>query len=119
MKKVLIVEDDSILAFVHQKFVEQLGYKVTACVESGAAAIEEVKKDEPDIILMDILILGDMDGIETMGEIRKFSAVPVVYVTGNSNPTVKQRADATPGKVDFLSKPINLGLLQTTFHKLE
>jgi two-component system, response regulator PdtaR len=113
MKKVLIVEDDSILAFVHQKFVEQLGYKVTACVETGAAAIEEVKKEEPDI-----LILGDMDGIETMGEIRKFSTVPVVYVTGNSNPTVRQRADATPGKVDFLSKPINLGLLQTTFHRL-
>ncbi len=119
MKKVLIVEDDAIIAFVHQKYVEQLGLQVTACVPSGAEAIESVLSDEPDLILMDIMLIGDLDGIQTMLEIRKFSAVPVAYVTGNADPMIKQRATATPYMVDFLAKPINSNILKSTFEKIQ
>jgi response regulator of citrate/malate metabolism len=119
MKSVLIVEDDGILAFVHQKYVEQIGYQVIACVETGQQAIHEVRNNEPDLILMDILLLGELDGIQTMGEIRTFSDVPVIYVSGNSDPLIRQRAINTSGSFNFLAKPINAEMLKTAFQQLE
>ncbi|MES2733537.1 MAG: response regulator [Bacteroidota bacterium] len=118
MKNILIVEDDTILAFVHQKCMEQIGYNVVGCVESGVDAIEAVKTLEPDMILMDILLLGDLDGVQTMDEIRKFSDVPVIYVTGNSNPFIKERALATTGRVAFLTKPVSLEMFTTVLYQV-
>ena len=105
-KKVLIVEDDLILSMVNKKYVEILGHQVAHSVRNGADAIEAVKKYNPDIILMDIRIEGQIDGIEAMEEIRKFSNVPVVYLTGNSEPVTKNRAEKT-NMLAFIVKPIS------------
>lgn len=106
-KKVLIVEDDMILSMVNKKYVEILGHKVIQSVRSGPEAIEAAKKHQPDIILMDIRIEGNMDGIEAMEEIRKFSQANVIYLTGNSEPLTKQRAEQT-NMLAFCIKPVSI-----------
>ena len=107
MKKILIVENDLLLALINKRFCELLGHKVTDSVRSGHDAIASVRKNEPDIILMDIKIDGSIDGVETMHEIRKFSNAGVVYFTGNSENSIKARAEAT-NMLAFCVKPISL-----------
>jgi CheY-like chemotaxis protein len=67
---------------------------------------------------MDIMLEGDIDGIEAMTQIRQFSEVPVIYVTGNSNKNVKQRAEAT-NYADFIVKPTNPGILAEAVNMLD
>ena len=112
VKKVLIVEDDMILSMVNKRYVELLGHKVVQSVRTGLAAIEAVRKHNPDTILMDIRIEGEMDGIEAMEEIRKFSNVEVIYLTGNSEPITKIRAEQT-NMLGFCVKPISIDDLKT------
>ena len=105
MAKILIVEDDAILSMLMQKNLEIMGYDVLEAVSSGSDAIQSVVEKKPDLIIMDIAIIGSIDGIQTMIEIRKFSDIPVIYVSGNSDIKTKQKAEATPDS-QFLSKPI-------------
>ncbi len=112
VKKVLIVEDDMILSMVNKRYVELLGHKVVQSVRNGLAAIEATRKHNPDIILMDIRIEGEMDGIDAMEEIRKFSNVAVIYLTGNSEPIAKTRAEQT-NMLAFCVKPISIDDLKT------
>lgn len=107
MKNVLIVEDDMILTMLNKRYIQMLGHKVVDSVRNGADAIASVKKYNPDLIIMDIRIEGPIDGIETMEEIRKFSNVDVIYVTGNSEPSMKARAEKTK-MLGFCTKPISL-----------
>jgi len=118
VKKFLIVEDDMILSMVNKKYVELLGHKVVQSVKTGPAAIDAVKKYNPDIILMDIRIEGDMDGIEAMEEIRKFSNANVIYLTGNSEPATKLRAEQT-SMLAFCIKPISIDDLKAVLSNLK
>jgi CheY-like chemotaxis protein len=107
MSKILVVEDDMILALVLKKNLEQLGHTVLEVQASGHGAIDAVSKSKPDLIIMDIKLMGSIDGIQTMIEIRKFSEIPVIYVSGNSDESVKQKAEKTEAS-EFMSKPIDL-----------
>lgn len=106
-----------ILTMVNKKYVELLGHKVVQEVRTGRDAIDAVKKHNPDLILMDIRIVGDMDGIEAMEEIRKFSDVEVVYLTGNSEPVTKNRAEETK-MLGFFIKPITIDDLRKVLSEL-
>lgn len=106
MKKILIVEDDPILALVQTKFIQKMGFEVLDAVASSTEAIAAAKELLPDIIIMDMRIEGDLDGIQTMQEIQKFSAVPVIYLTGNSEMAMLERSKETNMK-GFLVKPVN------------
>ncbi|MEX0928281.1 MAG: response regulator [Balneolales bacterium] len=105
MKKVLIVEDDRILSFLLSKQLKRLGYEVVGRIASGEEAIDSVKKANPDFLLMDINLEGELDGIDTMARIRSFSDIPFLYLTGNSDPNTRFRADKTR-PVAYLIKPI-------------
>ena len=107
MKRVLLVEDDFILALVHRKYLEKIGCEVIDSVTCGEDAIQSVLKNSPDFILMDIRLDGEMDGIDAMIEIQKQSNIPVIYVTGNSEPSVLEKASKTSMK-GFLIKPLHL-----------
>jgi CheY-like chemotaxis protein len=111
MKRILLVEDDPILVVLTKKNLERLGFEIVASVASGLQAIEAVKNFHPDFILMDLGLEGNMDGIDTMVEIQKFSSVPVIYLTGNSDPSIVERSEITNVK-GFLIKPINFYLLE-------
>lgn len=109
-KKILIVEDEMIIQLVNQQIVEEAGYEVCSMVTCAEDAIVAVKNLMPDLILMDIKLDGPMDGIEAMTEIRKFSNVPVIYITGNSDPYHLNRAINTVMS-DFLVKPVDFELM--------
>jgi CheY-like chemotaxis protein len=111
MKKILVVEDDYILALVQVKFLQKMGFNIVGSVTNGPDAIEVARNTPPDVIIMDVRIEGDMDGIDTMFEIQKFSEVPVIYLTGNSEGATIERAKQTNMK-GFFVKPINFNDLE-------
>ena len=116
-KNILIVEDELILAMLNQQIVENAGHTVVKTITTGEEAVDFVKDNEPDIILMDILLEGEKDGIMAMEEIRLFSDVPVIYITGNSDNMAKSRADKTKPS-DFLVKPVNAKVLTEVINSL-
>lgn len=113
-KRILIVEDELIIALMIERMVQNLGHTVIEKVTTGNAAIEAAKIHNPDIILMDIRLQGEMDGIEAMSEIRRTSNVPVIYITGNSDENYRKRIEESK-PLDFLTKPITQGDLSRSF----
>lgn len=103
-KKILLVEDDDIIAKVENWRLKNLGYEVTGRAVSGAEAMDLVVKTRPDLVLMDINIQGEMDGIETAKRIKKQFSIPVVYVTSHSDGPTLDRAKATQPD-GFIVKP--------------
>ncbi len=114
----MIVEDEMLLSLVYENYIKKLGWKTLGKFVDGKSAIDGVKDLSPDLILMDIFLKGDLDGIDTMKEIRKFSSVPVIYITGNSDQQHAERARET-NYVDYLIKPITLDDLKSAVVKLE
>ena len=82
--RIMIVEDERITAEDIHDILTHLGYTVTALVSSGADAIREAERTSPDLVLMDIRIKGDMDGIEAAREIRERFDIPAVYLTAHA-----------------------------------
>lgn len=111
----MIVEDELIIALMIERMVQNMGHKVVAKVTTGEAAIEAVKVHRPDIILMDIRLQGEMDGIEAMAQIRRSSKASVIYITGNSDENYRKRVEESK-PMDFLTKPITQGDLIRSFN---
>ena len=116
MKKVLIVEDDMIIAMVLERMIVKLNYTVLDKVITGEDAISSAQQNEPDLILMDIQLKDSTDGITAMEKIRERSNVPVIYITGNSDQYYMNRAKATDF-VDYLVKPIQMSDLEQSINK--
>ncbi len=116
MKRIIIVEDDFILAIMLEKEIQQLGHEVAAKLGSAEEAIAIVKKNDPDLVLMEIRLYGDMDGIEAMTQIRKFSDVPVIYMASNSFESTKKRAMET-NPAGYLTKPLNTKVFKELISK--
>lgn len=114
-KIALIVEDEFILSLLYDNLLQQLGFETEGPIISGKAAIEMAQKINPDLIIMDISLKGEMDGIQAMQEIRTFSNSPVIYLTANPFDCYKKRAEET-GYSDFLIKPIEFEELKTAIN---
>ncbi len=112
----MIVEDDLILNLLYESYLEKLGYDAEGELVYGKTAIEVARRINPDLILMDISLEGEMDGIDAMKEIRKFSDVPVIYITGNSDPYHVQQAKETD-YLDYLVKPIEFNDLKDSLER--
>ena len=117
MKKVLIVEDELVIAMINQRMVENLGYRSLEVATNGRDAMKLVENEAPDLILMDIMIEGDLDGIQTAEKIRKQFKIPVIFVTGNSDDAVRNRAEKVENSV-FLVKPVNHNMLKSSIDKI-
>jgi CheY-like chemotaxis protein len=105
-EKILIVEDDDIIARVEDWRLKNLGYTVCGRATTSAEAIQLVTNKKPDIVLMDINIRGDIDGIETTKMIRKEFNIPVIYVTSHSDGATLERAKETR-PAGFIVKPFD------------
>jgi len=81
--KILIVEDERIIALEMRRKLESMGYDVSAIVSSGEEAVRMAEELYPDLVLMDIILQGEMDGVEAAGQIHARFNIPVVYVTAN------------------------------------
>lgn len=94
-KQILVVEDEAITAMDIQLKLINLGYNVPAIVCSGEEAIIKVKENKPDLVLMDINLNREMDGIEAASRIHSFSDIPVIYLTAYSDDKTLARAKIT------------------------
>lgn len=92
---VLVVEDEGLIAQDIQAVLEQLGYRVSGLASSGVEALELASLSTADLVLMDIKIHGDIDGIETAEKIRQLFRVPVVYLTAHADTPTVDRAKVT------------------------
>lgn len=115
-KKVLIVEDDMIISMVLERMIKKIGHQVVKKVIAGQEAIDAYFELKPDLILMDIQLKDNIDGITAMQKIRKESDVHVIYITGNSDQYNLERAKKTD-YVDYLVKPIQMNHLKKSINK--
>jgi signal transduction histidine kinase/CheY-like chemotaxis protein len=112
-RRILVVEDESIVAMDLRASLTALGYQVTETVGTGREAVASAHRRTPDLVLMDINLRGDMDGIAAAETIRKDLAVPVVYLTAFSDESTLRRARVT-GPFGYLLKPFDERELQIT-----
>lgn len=111
--RLLIVEDERIVAMDLRQRLQRFNYEVVDLASSGASAIEAVETHRPDLILMDIRIQGEMDGIQTADFIRKKYNVPHIFLTAHRDDDTINRAKHTEPD-GYLLKPFNDREIQTT-----
>lgn len=104
--KILIVEDEMIIARDIKGKLESLGYNVIGIVTSGEDAISKAESNLPNLILMDIELSGRIDGIEASKEITKNLNIPIIYLTAYSDSKTFRRAISTE-PINYLVKPID------------
>ncbi len=92
---ILVVEDEAITAMDLQATLQDLGYAVCATASSGAEALQKAEAERPDLVLMDIVLQGEMDGIAAAEQIRTRWGIPVVYLTAHSDAQTIRRASIT------------------------
>ncbi len=102
--RIMVVEDESIIAMDIRRMLEAQGYSVPATASSGEEAIAQASKVKPDLILMDIVLKGEMDGIEAAEEIRAGLGTPIIYLTAYADDETLQRARVTE-PFGYLVKP--------------
>ena len=105
-KEILVVEDEIIVGEHIRRCLQNLGYSVCSVASSGKKAIEEAEEKKPDLVLMDIVLQGEMDGIETASQIRSRFNIPVVYLTAYSDEKILERAKITE-PYGYIIKPFN------------
>lgn len=110
--KVLVVEDELIIAKGIEKRLMAMGYEVTASVASGEEALAKVRETLPDIIMMDIHLQGSMDGVETAEKIRSFADIPIIYLTAYADPDSLARAKLTD-PFGYIVKPFQDNTLRS------
>jgi CheY-like chemotaxis protein len=105
-KSILIVEDEGLIALHLMEILTNAGYGVRDPVPSGEDALRHIERvPRPDLILMDITLDGQLDGIETATRIRNNYNIPVIFLTAHSNDTIIARAkDASP--CGYILKPV-------------
>ncbi|NEP85716.1 MAG: REC domain-containing phosphodiesterase [Okeania sp. SIO2C2] len=111
--KILIIEDELIVAENIARNLNKLGYEVVGIVDSGEEAIQTATKKHPNLVLMDIMLQGDIDGIEAAGYIRSQLKIPVVYMTAYADDNTLGRAKLTE-PYGYLVKPFKPQSLKTT-----
>ncbi len=103
-ERILIVEDEKIIGLDLKRRLESFGYTVMGLIPEGEDAIILAQKEKPDIILMDIMLKGKLDGIEAAKKIHETSGIPVVFLTSYSDSETLQRAkEAEP--FGYILKP--------------
>ena len=112
-KKIVVVEDERIIAMDIRSSLLAMGYEVPALAGTGDKAIEKVEEFQPDLVLMDIMLNGRMDGLEAAQIIRNNFHIPVVYLTAHTDASTLERAKET-GPFGYIVKPFEERDLHTT-----
>ncbi len=106
MRKVFIVEDDRFITAIFTMFLRDLGHEFVGRTSSGKEAIEMCKELKPDVVLMDIHLEGDLDGIQTAEMLKREIEVPIIYISSDTSSPVIERAIVS-NSYGYLVKPIN------------
>jgi len=112
-QRILIVEDEPLVALELKETLEDAGFEVPPTVDSADLVVQALRQHEPALILMDIRLRSFLDGIDVVSRIRLLSEIPVVYLTAYSTPDMVRRAEGTRPAA-FLVKPVDGPLLVRT-----
>ncbi|MES2592629.1 MAG: response regulator [Bacteroidota bacterium] len=112
MKSIIILEDEGIIALMLKRFLTSQNHSVTGTAKDGKTAIELVEKFKPDLIIMDVHIKGDINGIDTYKKIQGFYEVPAIFLTGNSLDIINIKTNYK--NLYVLEKPVSLTELKRT-----
>ena len=104
-KKILIVEDEAIFATSIQRVLIKSGYEVSEPVSTGEEAVERAKEETPDLVIMDVMLEGKIDGIEAAMNIRSLNDIPIVFISGYQEEKLLKRAKSVASSI-YLIKPI-------------
>lgn len=122
--RILVVEDEAIVARDIQETLISQGYEVPAIASSAEEAIEQATRLRPDLVLMDIVLKGRTDGITAADRIRRDLRIPIIFLTAYSDDAILEKAKAT-GPAGYIIKPFQERELHTTIemalykHKIE
>ena len=108
--KVLIVEDEILIAEDLRLILQRMGYQVIGIASSGIEAVQIANKAHPDLVLMDVRLQGAMDGVETARHIRRIADIPIIYVTAHASVLASLEQDDRSVR---LAKPFSPLQLQT------
>lgn len=103
--RILLVDDDQLIRFVHQMFIERAGHEVVGLAEEEVQAVTLALELKPDIIVMDIRLENGSNGISAMKTIQQTMNIPAIYISGNSDNKTMEEAEQTIMKA-FLVKPV-------------
>lgn len=112
-KRILIVEDEQIIALDLRKILQNLGYEVVAILPTGEEAIANIIGLNPDLVMMDIHLGGGVNGIEAANELHKLLDVPVIFLTASGDPATLARAKIS-APFGYLLKPFDKHILHAT-----
>ncbi|HLO51497.1 MAG TPA: ATP-binding protein [Kamptonema sp.] len=111
--KIVIVEDETIIALDLKSSLNKFGYEVVGIFSSGERVLEKIGEIQPDLVLMDILLKGNMDGVQTAEKITRNFQIPIVFLTAHTDETSLQRAKETY-PFGYIVKPFEERDLYTT-----
>jgi CheY-like chemotaxis protein len=115
-KKIMVVEDESIIALDIKSVLNGFGFDVCAIASSGEESIKLAKKTNPDLILMDVKLKGEMNGITAAKTIKKTLNIPVIYLSAYGDlDTINRTNGSSP--FGLISKPFGEEELQSTIRK--
>lgn len=116
-QQVMIVEDDLLLLMVEERLVNNLGYQVVAKASEGQHALRLFREINPELLIVDINLKGDLTGIDIVEQLKKEgSDVPVIFLSGEQDSHMIQKAKSL-GIVDYLLKPITSAGLKRSLEK--
>ncbi|MCB0794765.1 MAG: response regulator [Flavobacteriales bacterium] len=106
MRKVLIIEDESIISFGYRLQIERMGFEVIGVARSSAEAEEILEGERPDLIIMDIYLKGEKNGLELAQEIHQKDPIPILFLTASAKPEILSAIKELKG-AQYLAKPIS------------
>lgn len=113
--KILIIEDQRSVAEILAMDLEQAGHQISGIVESGSEAIQHLIKTKIDLVLIDIVLKGEMDGIDVGGQIKTEYEIPIIYLSSSRDRATLKRARATNPN-GYILKPYDLKDLRATIN---
>ena len=118
MKKIMIVEDEMIIAMSYAAALINASFDVSGLIiDTGEEAVKIIQSANPDLVLMDINLKGQIDGIDAAKQILKKKNVPIIFMSGNNDVETKKRA-LSINPAGYLNKPINLIIMITQIRKI-
>jgi len=117
-RRILIVEDEVMIALCLELELTRAGYTVCQRLAKGEDAVIIAQQESPDMILMDIRLAGEIDGIEAAQKIQACTAIPVIFMTGYPDDAIEERANRLH-PLGFFIKPVRISTLQPLIDSLE
>lgn len=106
MRKILIIEDETIISFGYRLQLEQMGFDVIGTARSSQEAEEILATQRPDVIIMDIYLKGAVNGLDLARHIHASDPIPVIFLTASTKPEILEGIRSLNG-CHYLSKPID------------